>query len=307
MRTLSVIAVVAVALAAAGCAALEDTTSKVGEKGKNGAVAGCYDDDVSPGVSLDDLKDGFDGSAWLETSLAMLKRRYPAGHCLIEPRTDEPYLPQFVDSSSWEMLAMSLDTMVHEMTHLYPGSVSADDGYKYYVNCDTVITTTYDDGFPRSEIYDLVEGSSTDLYKDDYLIELGDQGFNSLLDEWNAYVNGFGASVLFADQFGGPDGDGYSVSAVDGPLAFAYYVELYLRVARTDHPAYYETVTNSDSVKEVLLTTWNRMHFFLAMADGMDWLKVEADAIAELTYAPDNLAELEEALRMTLARSNCQK
>lgn len=257
------------------------------------------------GASIDDLQSSYDPGEWLATSLTMLKRRYPAGHCLINPRQDDPYLPEFAEPGTFTTLAQSLDTMVHEMTHLYQGEIS-EEGYLYYVNCDIVIKTQWHDAFPRSEIAPLVEGSSTDLYKDYLGGELGAEGLNFLLDEWNAYTNGFGASALFADCYEGTDGSGYATSAMDGPLAFAYFTELYLRVARTDHPDEYAFITGDESFRTLMLTTWDRMHFFLQMAEGNEWLKVYADDIKELVYADDNLKELEDALGMTLAKSSCQ-
>ncbi|MBI5524908.1 MAG: hypothetical protein HY897_01095 [Deltaproteobacteria bacterium] len=279
---------------------------KRAEEGGPGGGPGCYDDDVSPEEPVDDLEATFESDAWLEIALDLLGRRYPAGRCVVEPQTDDPRLADWVETGDFVSFVESLDTLVHEGTHTWQSSTGSYEGYQYFVNCDMVITTEWHDSFPRAEILSLADWSHTALYRDYFEGEMGEQGLNVLLDEWNAYTNGFGASAVFAGEFRGADGSGYLTGAVDGPLAFAYFTELYLRVARTDHPEEYEFITGDESFKSVLLTTWNRMHFFLSLVEGKEWLKVEADEIAKLVYAPENMGELEDALGMTLSKSNCQ-
>jgi hypothetical protein len=294
----------AIALAALtalpGCGLPDERT----EEGVTVEGKGCYEDDVDPDKSVDDLEESYESGEWLGTSLDLLKRRYPAGHCVVAPQTDDPRLADWVETGDFASLVESLDTLVHEATHTWQGGIDADAGYQYFVNCDTVITTEWHEAFPRAEILDIAEWSHTSLYRDYFEGEMGEQGLNVLLDEWNAYTNGFGASVLFADKFHGADGSGWMIGAVDGPLAFAYFTEIYLRVARTDHPEEYEFITGNESFRSLLLTTWNRMQYFLSMARGKEWLKVEADAIEDLVR--ENMGELGDALGMTLQKSNCQ-
>ena len=108
---------------------------------------------------------------------------------------DDPQLPGFVDSSSFAALMESLMTMVHEETHGWDYEMalgSAD--FAYFLRADLTFTPPKIDGFPRGEIYAMVEGGGTSLYDGTYLTGTqGTYGWYELLDEANCYINGMAA------------------------------------------------------------------------------------------------------------------
>ena len=260
----------------------------------------CYWEDVCPDASLDDLEQAYTPSGWYAASVEMTDRRYDSASCLIEMYSND--VGNFADASSFGTLAESLMTMVHEETHGYDYEHALwGSTFAYYLRCDLALEIPWIDGFPRSEILPHVVGEGTGLYDGTYLTgQQGTYGFVELLDEWNAYLNGMAAIGLVGDKVAA-----FGISGTDGALAFAYYLELYLRVARTEYPAVYSEITGNPAVVELLRMQWNRMHFFLGFAQKFDKLSIMADEIAVELYDPANLAELEMVLGSPIVAGNC--
>jgi hypothetical protein len=273
-----------------------------GNCGQGGPPANddCYWEDVCPDALLDDLVQAYSPGNWYGTSVEMTARRYPSASCLIEMYQND--VGNYADASSFGSLATSLMTMVHEETHGYDYEHALwGSTFSYYLRCDLALETPWLDGFARSEILAHVQGQGTALYDGTYLTgQQGTYGLVELLDEWNAYLNGMAAIGLVGDHV-----DVFGISGTDGALAFAYYLELYLRVARTEHPAVYDEIKATPAIVELLRVQWNRMHFFLELAQAYDKLSIHADEIAEHLYAADNLAELEMVIGTPLSASNC--
>ena len=199
----------------------------------------------------------------------------------------------YADTFDFGPLCESMMTMMHEETHGYDYEHAlGNDHFSYFIRCDLSIETPWIDGFPRSEILAQVQGSATDLYDGTYLTGTqGTYGWVEVLDEWNAYLNGMAAIGLVGDHV-----PAFGISGTDGALAFAYYAELYLKVARTQHPSTYAAIKDDPQFQALLRLQWNRMHFFLQLADKYPKLSIEADNIRELVYAPENQGELEKVL-----------
>ena len=86
---------------------------------------------------------------------------------------------------------------------------------------------------------------------------------------------------------------GSSTSARDGILTFMYYVELYLKVARTNHPDDYAEILADPAHVTLILTIWDRAEFWLGLTAGNPELGISDDLIATWTYATDNLMEID--------------
>ena len=254
-------------------------------------VPGCYWEPVCPDAPLDDIDASYSSGNWLSAALEATNRRYPSANCLFDMYSND--VGNYADTWDFGPLCESMMTMMHEETHGYDYEHAlGNDHFSYYIRCDLALETPWLDGFPRSEIYPEVQGSSTDLYDGTYLTGTqGTYGFVELLDEWNCYINGMAAIGVVGDHV-----PAFGISGTDGAVAFAYYVELYLKVARTTYPNTYSAIKNDPSFTDLLRLQWNRLHFFLAIADKHPKLSIEADAIKDLLYAPENLGELEMVL-----------
>lgn len=261
----------------------------------------CYTEPVFPEADIGDLEAAFTGSNWKNTSLAVLQRRWPAGYGLLYEMKDDPQLPGFVDNSSFAALMESLMTMVHEETHGwdYEMALWSDDFY-YWLRSDLTFTPPKIDGFPRGEIYSMVEGSGTWLYDDTYLTGTqGTYGWYELLDETNAYINGM-AALTFVGEY-----EPWGISARDGAVAFLYYLELYLKRARTVYPTLYAELKAEPEYVELVKTQWLRTHFFLIYADMFPALGISDDEIEPYLYAPENEQEIELFIGREVNASNC--
>jgi len=261
----------------------------------------CYTEPVDPNISLADLEAGFYGSNWLDTILDVTDRRYPSGHDLLYLMQDDPYLSWFVDTSSFAMLMESLMTVVHEETHGYDYEYAQwGVHFAYWISSDWQPTVHHHSGFPRSEIYGMLEDDSTDLYADLYLT--GTQGtydFMELLDELNCYINGLAAIALVGEY------EPWGISARDGAVAFMYYLELYLRRARTTYPDFYSDIQSDAHVVDLILIQWLRLHFFLDISYAFPNLGVNDHAIEDHMHDPANQAEIEDLVGRSLEASNC--
>lgn len=268
--------------------------------GPQPADPSCYWEPICPDADLGDVKASYSGGAWLSSSLTALDRRYPGGGCLLGMYGQE--LSPYADTWSFEALSESMMTVLHEGTHGYDYEHAIYPSYfSLYQNCDVTLKIPWLDGFPRSEILAEVQGSGTQLYDGTYLTGVqGTYGFAELLDEWNCYINGMAGIGILGDWV-----DVYGISGTDGALALAYYTELYLRVARTQYPSTYATITGDPEIVEALRTLWNRMHFFYEVAANYAYLSIEAETIESELYAPENLAELEMVLGSPVGASSC--
>lgn len=249
---------------------------------------GCYWEPVCPEAKLSDIEQSYSSGNWLQAALEATNRRYPSARCLFEMYQND--VGNFADTSDFGPLCESMMTMMHEETHGYDYEHAlGNDHFSYYIRCDLAMETPWIDGFGRSEILPYVEGNSTNLYDGTYLTgQQGTYGWVEVLDEWNCYLNGMAAIGVVGDYV-----PAFGISGTDGALAFAYYAELYLRVARTIHPDVYNQIKGDTQFRDLLKLQWNRMHFFLEIAEKYPKLSIEADDIKQLVYAPENQGEIE--------------
>ena len=144
--------------------------------------------------------------------------------------------------------------------------------------------------YARSEILTRHVDPATDFYDEVYLAGFsGTQGFNNLLDEYNAYTHSLAAKYCTRDSL--PSGS--STSARDGILTMMYYVELYLKGARLDHPADYAAIRADPEHARLILTIWARAEFYLTLTSTHPELGIHDDTIRTWTYDPDNVMEID--------------
>lgn len=261
----------------------------------------CYCEPFDATADVSDLQASFSGSNWAEVMIGVLDRRYPAGADLLVEMQDDPWFGAFTDTSSFTGLMDSVMTEVHEGTHGWDyGHAFGQSYFGYWLRADLVFEPPKIEGFPRSEIYSMLVDDSTSLYAQTYLTgEQGTYGWYELLDEMNAYINGMGAIAAVGEHIP------WGISGRDGAVAFLYYVELYLRRARTAHPGLYAQLKAEPEYVELVQTQWLRTHFLLQQADAFPELGIYDQEIRAHLHAADNQAEIELFIGRPVQASNC--
>ncbi len=262
--------------------------------------ANCYCEPFDATANVADLEGAFNGANWADTMIEVLLRRYPAGGDLLVEMQDDPWFGAFTDTSSFGGLMDSVMTEVHEGTHGWDWNHALGQPYfGYWLRSDLIFEPPKIDGFPRSEILGMVEGDSTSLYDGTYLTGTqGTYGWYELHDELNSYINGMGGVAAVGEHIP------WGMSGRDGAVAFLYYLELYLRRARTNYPDLYAQLQASEYV-ELTQTQWLRTHFLLDFADAHPHIGIHDQEIRALLYAPQNQAEIEMFIGRAVDASNC--
>jgi hypothetical protein len=244
-----------------------------------------------PLADLSDLEASYTGARLRETLTEIARRRYPIAVAFVEVQEDM-YLFQWYGGSpppSFGMALEGFEVVAHEGSHIWDLTMIGGE-WPYRLTETRVIRTRNLTNFARSEILELHVDRETDFYDEVYLEGAsGRQGFNNLLDEYNAYVHSLASKYCTRDALSG----GFSTSARDGILTMMYYVELYLKVARTNHPDDYAAIVGDPGHIEMILTVWDRAEFWLEVTADEPSLGINDDVIRSWTYDPENLMEIE--------------
>ncbi len=212
-------------------------------------------------------------------------------------------------------LYQALEVIVHECGHFYDAFLSSGSRDAYELTpelsfrCDRGDTTRRGgDTFARSRIAgdryaasrpacENVSRPGCDPYADVYLdgdpddgvFQSGDQGFNLLMEEAVQYVNSIATAWSFADQ----QPANIAISARDGILTFLWYIERYLRMARTEFPAAYERISQDDCWRDLTLGVWTRGVRYLQLSRSESKLGIADDELEQLVREPELLEEIE--------------
>ncbi|MBM4388798.1 MAG: hypothetical protein FJ088_13740 [Deltaproteobacteria bacterium] len=231
---------------------------------------------------LDEKKDisgpisAYSQSKWYETLIALLDLRYKTGHFIVtNVKNPKNQAQNYAKTSSAQELIKSASTVVHELNHFYNFEKSSYYNYTYRIRHDLEITVAYFDTFPRNEILQYVTWD--DFYADTYLTgAMGKQGFDSVLEEFNAYIQSLFTDFSFVDQFN----KNIYISSRDGVITFMIYTALYLRHARTNEPKTYEKITSNQKWRDLILTLFGRAEFILETTDKYKNLGIDDDMLA---------------------------
>lgn len=270
-----------------------------------------------PDASLAGIPFSGDVGALVDAALA---RRYPFGLELVRGgRMETTFGDCSVvfagDPRSAGEVYESMEIIVHECGHMYDAFLSSANSDAYELSpelsfrCERGDTQSRGgDTFARSRIagdeYSALRPACggvsragcdpyADVYlngdPDDALFESGDQGFNLLLEEAVQYVNSIATAWAFADQ----QPTNISVSARDGILTFLWYIERYLRMARTEFPGAYQRITADDCWRDLTLGIWARAQRYLALSRNERGLGIADDELLDLVEEPELLEEIE--------------
>ena len=281
-----------------------DPTETSGEETTGGDPL-CYSEPLDPDADVADIIGAYGGADWKDDLIGAMERRWPAGAYLLDYQRNDSYFNQFSDPNSWTGMVNWLDTLVHEETHLFNAYHAIDVGQNHalFFTEDNILYLPPEQGFARSEIMPLLTpGAQNGIYAPTYLTgSQGDRGFNALLDELNCYENEVPGLAVFGEDFGG------GVSLRDGSAAFLYFMEMYLRVAREDHPDFYDWAQGQEVYVEAVKTLWKRANFFFEEV-GDDWpnLGIDDAMYRAEAYRAENIAEVEMFTGVGLDDSACE-
>ena len=246
----------------------------------SGPIGGapCYSEDYFPSVSLADLRAAYQTQQWKPDVLETLKRRITGGHALIDVMQNDSQLGNFVDSSSFDALMSSLMMVCNGETSIYDYGHASTTAFAYFLRADLTLTPAIVPTFPRSELLPYITDNATSAYDGALSGQQGSEDLTAVADDLTAFTNGLGCIAAVADQVAS------GISARDGVAASLYYLELYLKRARTAHPATYATLQASADWQKVVRYAWARAAFWrkvaapsvqLGVADAPIWAHVD--------------------------------
>jgi hypothetical protein len=265
------------------------------------AGAPCYSEDFSPTVSLADLASAYTQQVWKADVLASLDRRIPGGHSLLMAQQNDSQLGNFADASSFAALMSSLNLVCNAETSIYDYAHATGTTFSYFMRADLTMQPANVTTFPRSEIAQYITDNATATYDGALSGQQGSQDLTALADDLTSYTNGLGCIVAVADAMGN------GVGARDGMAASIYYLELYLKRARTAHPTVYAALQASSDWQKMVRLLWARGAFWrkaslaspssseLGIADAPIWAHVDDPSTSSeiAMFAGDTLSDIE--------------
>lgn len=241
-------------------------------------------------ADLSDLAASHGPARLRETVLELSRLRYPPAVGFVEAQTDaELERWFFAGTGTLDDVLQGYEVAVHEGCHIWGFDSFSFHSYAYRVVDDSlVVETAFLQNFDRSEILSRHPYPNDDFYADTYLTgQSGAQGFNTLLDEFNAYTHSLASRYCTRDSIQG------ATSARDGILTFMMYVELYLQIAREEHPGDYDAIVADAPTVEVILSVWDRAEHWLAKSEGSAELGIDDERIETHVREPARLDEIE--------------
>ena len=256
-----------------------------------GALAAYSEPLCDETTSLADLSTAYVNSAegLRAATRGIALRRYPIGVAFIDVQSDAQLQGWFRARGTFADVLNGFEVAVHEGGHIWDITMIRTE-WPYRVREDLVIRPRRLTNFNRSEILTLHANPDADSYDEVYLRgQSGAQGFNTLLDEYVMYTHSLASR--FCTRDGLPPGQ--RISSRDGILTMMYYVELYLKLARTQHPADYAAIIGDPAHVALIRTVWQRAEFWIARSMPYPALGLRDAQIRPWTYAPENLMEIE--------------
>jgi len=238
------------------------------------------------------LRDAHVAGRLRATVEGLARARYPTGLAFLRAQDDAQLGAWFRRvPETFEGVVSRFDAAVHEGSHVWRAKRFDPRREKevFPVRSDLVIETRHLATFPRSEIIAEHVDAAADPYVKIYLEGAsGTQGFETVLDEYQAYAHSLAARYCTRDLI--PRGQ--RVSARDGILTFMYYVEVYLAVARARHPKAYADIMRDAGHRRMILAVWDRAEFWLRKSRDEQALGVGDGRIATWVYEASRLAEI---------------
>jgi hypothetical protein len=263
-----------------------------------GCVDGQYSETLpDPDADLTDLFDAFSPATNVQFLMGSLDRRYPIGAFIVRGASEiegsdcaaDWIDAGFGDPNDPSSILRNASLVVHECGHGLDLGMGFIDEHHYVITDELTITCDHVDTMPRGDIMgDEFSGDVPgDSYEDPYLTQLGDQGFDMLLEEATQYVNSLASGYSFQDQYT------MGVSERDGILTFLWYLTRYLHKARNDVPTTYDALTQDPCWRTAILTIWGRAWLFVELTKDDGNLGINDAEILDAATDPVLLEEIE--------------
>ena len=263
------------------------------QDGGDDAPFAFYDcsDTVFPDADLSDLQDDFLPEDWRDAALGVLDRRFPDGaYVARELRDPNDFDRWFRQTRTFDGVLDDLNTGVHEGAHILGFQNGGFSDYSFTLGEADEVVVPRIELFFRSEVYErLPDEARNGFYADLYLQQIGNQGIETLLDEFNAYTYSLLVDVALADQFSPFSGR----SSRDGLVTFMLFTEVYLHLARTEHPDDYDTLVNTRGFGDLVLTLFDRAWCVYELSGDDPKLEIDAAKILPHVLDPQWLDEVD--------------
>lgn len=230
---------------------------------------------------------------------AFIQARWPGGMGLI--RTRQTFF-EILNTGSWSDYLESLATVMHENTHgFHADNALWQQQATFYIRDDVRLQAQWVQTPARSAVRAALADDPADLYARTYLTgEQGQRGFFDVMEEWECYIHDLATYSVAADGI-----EAFSFSGRDGALAFAWFLEHYLRILRTQPPEVWASLRAQDNIREAVKQDWLKMHFWLMESDQHPSHGINDGRIRQHLYQADNLRELELFLGFAVTDSHC--
>jgi len=270
----------------------------------------CYSEPINFSADVSDLKASYQANNWLQTITGVYGRRWPSGKALASAQANDQYFKGFVDTSSFNKLAESLMVAIHEETHMWDLAAERTQWNNYsssWIDEQTQFLkfNLYDSdgGFARTEILSLITDDASSETDEVYLknAQQGEYHLQGVTAELNASLMGLPAAAAVGEFI---DGIGASNSR-DLALTNTSYLQLYLRVAKSKHSAYYDKLKSDPTLRKWVLVQFLRNAYHIKQSER--WAaKLGSAKVPRLiarVYAAENLAILEDFTGYTLPKT----
>ena len=114
--------------------------------------------------------------------------------------------------------------------------------------------------------------------------EGGDQGYNSLIEEFAQYINSLAFAYYFQDYY-------RASSDRHAMYTWMWWNERYLRKIRNEHPDQYEYLFNNEAWLELILTLWGRAWLYLST--NFPGMQPDSDYLHQLVQEQEMLSEIQ--------------
>lgn len=256
-----------------------------------------YSEPLTDFPPLDDLRSGYRSDRWYPTLLEVLRRRYRHGHYVVTKLDDSENQARIWvggRNDSFDRLLDAVNVTVHEMNHQLDwqeGIIATRlQSQAYVVREDLTLLVPVVSTYPRKEITVYLVGPLSNQYRAVYLEgQGGEQDFQNLVDELNAYTQSLFVDYGLHDQF--PPRQ--RRSSRDGLVTMMLYTQLYLRHGRELHPADYAALQAKPEMRAAIRLLWDRALFILEVTEAIDALSIDAAPIEAEVRKPAMLDEIE--------------
>ena len=247
---------------------------------------------IFPHRSVDDLREDFVADSWMETTEALLERRYPDAAWLVGALKDPEHLERGFPSPpvSWRRIVTGASSAIYESVRLVGFQRMTEGSVLYPVAEEQLLEVPQLSLFPRGLLKDKlpIQIRALRLTRTHFEGEAATKQLEDILDQLNAYTWALITEVALLDQTAGRD-----IAARDAVLANLFYVNAYLSFARSDQPEAYQLLAENEAMRATTILLWERALCSLELSAAAARLGIEAAALTPLVFGSGHIHEVE--------------